>query len=466
MTRRDQKNVPEEWTPASVCGPSPGWFETILCSLNEGVFCVDKEYRITCFNLAAGAITGVPREQALGRQCREVFRSNICQTACAIRYTIESGKALTNLAVTISDAGGVEKPVSISTALLRDEGGATTGGVVTFRDLSVIDQMKRELEGPQGYRGIISKSSRMQQIFEMLPVVAESDSSVLITGESGTGKGLVARAIHEASRRSGGALITVNCAAIPDTLLESELFGYKAGAFTNAGRDKPGRFASAEGGTLFLDEIGDVSPSVQAKLLRVLQEKTYEPLGSVTSVDADVRIIAATNHDLQQLMKTGDFRTDLYYRINVIRLELPPLRERREDIPLLIEHFIAYRRALGQKDITGLDHEALAVLMGHEFPGNVRELQNIIEHAFILCPGGLISTEHLPPEIRGVVEPLERGLNEMVARYERDLLLRALADNDGNRLEAARSLGIHKSTLFRKMNRLGISTLDSDTKKQ
>jgi len=286
---------------------------------------------------------------------------------------------------------------------------------------------------------------------------------VLIEGESGTGKELVARAIHNLSPRRRKKLVTVNCGALPDTLLESELFGHKAGAFTDAKRDKPGRFALAEGGTIFLDEIGDVSPALQARLLRVLQERTYEPLGGTEPLKADVRVITATNRDLDELVAQGRFRQDLYYRVNVVRLELPPLRERKEDVPLLIDHFIARFNRLREKDVSGVAPEVLAVLMEHSYPGNVRELENILEHAFVLCPGGMIEPQHLPPRIRpaGAAAPEFRGartLEEIEARFIRD----ALARNGWNRLATARELGIHKSTLFRKIKSLGIVLPEQD----
>jgi transcriptional regulator with PAS, ATPase and Fis domain len=267
---------------------------------------------------------------------------------------------------------------------------------------------------------------------------------------------LIARAIHNQSPRADNAFITVNCGAIPDTLLESELFGYKAGAFTDARRSKAGRFTLAQGGTIFLDEIGDVSAAIQAKLLRVLQDKVFEPLGGVQSIKADVRIITATNTNLRELVHQGRFRTDLYYRINVFRLDLPPLRERMEDIPLLANHFIARFSVLKGKEISGVSEEALAILMKHEYPGNVRELENIIEHAFVLCPGGMIQTEHLPDELQPKPSPRKRETLGLLSEYEKELIVNALRRNEWNRLKTAKELGIHKTTLFRKIRKLNI----------
>jgi len=293
----------------------------------------------------------------------------------------------------------------------------------------------------------------MRQVFELLPQIAESESAVLIEGVSGTGKELFARALHNLSRRSSKKFVAINCGAVPDNLLESELFGYKAGAFTDARRDKPGRFALANGGTIFLDEIGDISSAMQARLLRVLQERVYEPLGGVEPVKADVRVITATNKNLSKLVEQGRFREDLFYRIHVIRLELPSLRDRLEDIPLLIDHFIARFNRLKGKDIAGVSDAVLARLMEHGFPGNVRELENIIEHAFILCRGGVIELKHLPPPLRGgaVGEVLRLGKAMTLESMAKLLITEALRRNGGNHQKAAKDLGINPSTLFRKL---------------
>jgi len=298
----------------------------------------------------------------------------------------------------------------------------------------------------------------MHELFSILPDMANSISTVLIEGESGTGKELVARAIHNLSPRRSKPFLAVNCGALPDTLLESELFGYKAGAFTDARKDKPGRFKLADKGTLFLDEIGDVSQAMQVRLLRVLQEKTYEPLGAVESIRHDVRIIAATNKTLWNLVKEGKFREDLYYRINIVRLELPPLRERMEDVPLLVEHFIEHFNVLQNKKISGVTDEALACLMTYTYPGNIRELENIIERAFILCKSGMIDRTHLPEPVCGI-----SGATEMPAwdamsfrDMEAIFLTNVLRRNAWNKSRTAKELGIHKSTLFRKMKALGI----------
>jgi transcriptional regulator with PAS, ATPase and Fis domain len=330
------------------------------------------------------------------------------------------------------------------------------GGVESFRDLRLVEELRGELKQQDSFSSIIGRSVAMREIFDLLPQIAESDSSVLIEGASGTGKELFARAIHYLSKRNPHRFVAINCSALPDNLLESELFGYKAGAFTDAKRDKPGRFALAEGGTIFLDEIGDISPAMQARLLRVLQERVYEPLGGIVPVKADVRVIAATNKNLSKLVEQRAFREDLFYRIHVIRIELPSLCDRREDIPLLVDHFVARLNRLKGKDIAGVADEVLARLMEHPFPGNVRELENILEHAFILCRGGLIELQHLPPHLRrgSAVEALRLGKGMSLSAMESLLIADALRRHEGNRNKAAKELGINPSTLFRKLRDL------------
>lgn len=419
---------------------------------------MDSEWNITSFNRAAREITGVTAEEAIGRRCSEVFRSSMCGDECALRLTLETEKPVIGKAGYIIKADGRRIPISVSTAVLKDSEGNTIGGAETFRDLSEVEALRSELEGKFKIGDFVSRSPDMQKIFEVLPAIASSPSTVLILGETGTGKELMARALHNLSPRRNGPFIVVSCGALPDALLESELFGYKAGAFTGAHKDKPGRFALAKGGTIFLDEIGEVSPALQVRLLRVLQERTYEPLGGTHSETADVRVIAATNKDLGSEMRKGEFREDLYYRINVIQIELPPLRRRKEDIPLIAEQFIDRFNRLQHKGVEGIEPEALLLLMAHDWPGNVRELENVIERAFILCSKGLIGIKHLPGELTKGKEmtsspDARRSAHELL---DVQILLSALENNNYNRVATARELGIHKTTLFRKMKKLGI----------
>jgi len=436
----------------------------ILESISDGVFTVDSDWRITSFNRAAEEITGIPREEAVGRRCSEVFRASMCETGCALRRTTETGTPIINKSAFIIDAEGRRISVSVSTALLRNEDGNVVGGVETFRDLSLIEELRRELEGRFQMGDLISRSLSMRKIFDMLPQVAASESTVLIQGETGTGKELLAKAIHNLSPRRKNPFIAVNCAALPDTLLESELFGYKKGAFTGAGKDKPGRFDLARGGTLFLDEIGEISPALQVRLLRVLQEKTFEPLGGTKTVTADVRIVTATNRDLNGCVKDGSFRQDLFYRINIVRIDLPPLRKRKEDIPLLVEHFVSRFNRLQDKSVSGVSKEVLAYLMAHDFPGNIRELENIIEYAFVLCAEGRIETIHLPEDFIAPRSSSKSsdGIKSAVRTLEAQSIREALERNHNNRAATARELGIHKSTLFRKIKSLNIPLPEQD----
>jgi PAS domain S-box-containing protein len=438
--------------------------DAILESISDGVFTVDADWHVSSFNRAAEQITGISRRDAIGRRCSEVFRASMCESECALRHTLETGTPLVNRAAFIVDAQGKRIPISVSTALLRDERGAVVGGAETFRDLSLIEELRKEARGRFQVGDIVSRSGSMRPLLDVLPRVAESESTILVQGETGTGKELVARAIHGLSARRDGPFVAINCGALPDALLESELFGYKAGAFTGATKDKPGRFALARGGTLFLDEIGDVSPALQIRLLRVLQERQFEPLGGTRAEQSDARVIAATHRDLATLVERGTFRRDLYYRINVMKLELPPLRRRREDVPLLVQHFIEVFNAVQNKRVTGVSPDVLGVLVAHDYPGNVRELQNAIEHAFVLIEDGRIELEHLPGELVPLVPSATRGpeMQERVKATEASAIYDALARNGGNRLAAARELGMHKSTFFRKVRLLGIVLPEQD----
>ncbi|HOJ52783.1 MAG TPA: sigma 54-interacting transcriptional regulator [Syntrophales bacterium] len=426
----------------------------ILDSIADGVFTVDKAWKITFFNRAAEQITGVPREEAIGQLCKDVLKADICERNCSLRMTMKTGKPIINKKVNIIDARGRRLPISITTSILRDEQGNIIGAVETFRDISLEEGLRKAIYGKYNFSDIISKNYRMLRLFDILPDIAESSSTILIEGESGTGKELVARAIHNLSPRKKYPFIAVNCGALPDTLLESELFGYKAGAFTDARKDKPGRFQLAENGTLFLDEIGDISPAMQVRLLRVLEEKTFEPLGSTETIRHNVRIIAATHKNLKELVEKGLFREDLYYRINVFKITLPPLRERMEDVPLLVEHFIDRFNVLQNKHIEGISEEAMTILMSHDYPGNVRELANIIERAFILCKGGRIEKEHLPEYL---LAPKSEETHASLEGAMASFLISALKQNDWNCEKTARQLGMHKSTLYRKIKALHIS---------
>jgi len=439
--------------------------ETILESISDGVFTVNHKWRITSFNRAAEEITGIPRKEAIGRYCWEVFRSNMCEEDCALKRTMKVGKSFVSTSTYIINSHKQQIPISVSTSLLKNEAGEVLGGVETFRDNSVVEELRRELSGSFRLGDMVSRSKLMQRIFALLPQIAESDSTVLIEGETGTGKEVLARAIHNLSLRKESPFIAINCGALPDTLLESELFGYKAGAFTNATADKPGYFHAASGGTILFDELGETSPAFQVKLLRVIEEKEYQPLGSVEKQKADVRIITATNRNLTLLVEQGSFRQDLFYRINIVRVQLPALRDRKEDIPLLIERFIAKMNRVRGKVITGIDDQGLELLMQHDYPGNIRELENIIEHAFVLCSQGQISVQHLPAHLELRPTPVKKdcqSIQSAVESTEAEIIFAALKNNGFNRVAAAKELGIHKSTLFRKIKKFQINLPEVD----
>ena len=433
------------------------WHATILDSVADGVFTVDDAFRITSFNRAAEQITGYRREDAIGRPCHEVFRADICESRCALRQTFRTGEPLVNVRVGVRSRDGREIPISVSTAILR--GAGHDGGVETFRDLSTEEELRKQVRASVEPPGVVGQHPRLQRIYDVLPDVAASEATVLIEGPSGSGKGLLAWSLHGMSPRKDAPFVKVSCAALPENLLESELFGYRKGAFTDARKDKPGRIAAANGGTLFLDEIGDVPLSVQVKLLRFLQDREYEPLGANRAVRADVRVVAATNRNLIQLVKEGRFREDLFYRLKVVHFELPSLAERKDDIPLLVDRFISRQNGRTGRGLLGVSDEALRCLSSHDYPGNIRELENAIEHAFVMCHDGFIQPNHLPswicpcskePKSPAAPQPT-MGLRE---EAQADVIRRTLERHGGNRLEAARELGMHRATLWRWLRKL------------
>lgn len=371
---------------------------------------------------------------------------------------IDSGLSPTVENMQIQSRDGRTVPVNVIANILTDNRGQVIGGVETVRDLTEITELRRKVSGESSGLGILTKSPKMQRILSVLPEFAKSDATILILGESGTGKELIAQSIHAQSNRHDHAFVAVNSGALPDTLLESELFGYKAGAFTDARKDKKGRFAAAEKGTLFLDEIGDISTAMQVKLLRVIQSKTYEPLGSNAPVTTDVRIIAATNRNLEEMVADSTFREDLYYRLNVVKIELPPLRERMEDIPILVEHFVEKFNGQRNRQVAGISEETLSILIQHDYPGNIRELENIIEYAFILCHEGLILAQHLPEWLTGGQVEGESVTTPLTLKdMERRTIVESLRRNDFKKMKTCRELGISKDTLRRKISAYKIS---------
>ncbi len=439
--------------------------EVILESISDGVFTVDHNWRIMTFNRAAEEITGTSRQEAIGRYCWEVFRSNMCEGDCALKRTMKEGKSFVSSSTYIINNRQKKVPIGVSTSPLKNDKGEILGGVETFRDHSLVEELRRELSSSFEFGDMVSRSKEMLKIFNILEQVAESGSTVLIDGETGTGKELMASALHNLSLRKDEPYVAINCGALPDTLLESELFGYKAGAFTSADKDKPGLFQAADKGTILLDEIGDTSSAFQVRLLRVLEEKEFQPLGSLEKVKTDTRIIAATNRDLAEMVELGEFRRDLFYRINVIRLRLPPLRERMEDVPLLVERFIKKMNSIKDRSVSGVTSEAMTLLLAHDYPGNIRELENIIEHGFVLCSEGDIEIDHLPgylQQVKQITHSPQSSMSQNLQASEADTIRAALKRNSYNRLAAAKDLGIHKSTLFRKLKKYQIDLPDVD----
>ena len=425
--------------------------EAILESILDGVFTVDSQFRITSFNKAAENITGYKKEEVLGKNCSEVMKSPDAD-ACPLKKTLETGENVSNYEMEIITKNGKRIPVSVNTAILYDEKGEVIGGVETFRDMSEIVRLRNEVRHRFSFGNIIGKSDCMQIIYDKLEVISVTDSNVLIEGETGTGKDLIARTIHYNSMRKDKPFVKINCAAIPENLLESELFGYKKGAFTGAVMDKMGKFEAADGGTIFLDEIGDMPLSLQAKILRVIEEREFERLGEVETRKVDVRVIAATNRPLKELVEQGKFRMDLYYRLNVVRIRLPALRERAEDIPLLLDHFIEVFNKKFNKKVKGVEQKVMDFLLDYSWPGNVRELENVIEHAMIHARGDLIRFDNLPDYL---FEEGESGAVSLVD-VEREHIFRVLKSVNNNKTRASKILGISRSTLWRKLKELNI----------
>ncbi|MDX1707574.1 MAG: sigma 54-interacting transcriptional regulator [Desulfobacterales bacterium] len=431
-------------------------YQSILNSITDGVLTVDRNMIITSFNRAAEKTTQVQCTEAIGRHCFEVMRAEVCESGCPIKKTFQTGKPCRNVPVFILRADNKRIPISVTTGIVRNNKGKVIGAVETFRDLSELNKLRRELSKKHSFEDIVSKNHRMLQLFSILPQVADSRSTVLIEGASGSGKELFARAIHNHSPRCTAPFMAVNCGALPDTLIESELFGYQAGAFTDAKHDKPGRFALVQDGTIFLDEIGDISPAMQMRLLRVLENRTFSPLGATKTLQMNARVIAATHRNLKDMIAAGQFREDLYFRINVVGLKLPPLADRKEDIPLLVDHFVERFNTITGKQVVGLSQNALTALALHDWPGNVRELENAIEHAFVLCLGAMIRVAHLPEHIQPQKEPLYVPVETSLKAIEKQAIIRALNHNNWRKMATARELGIDKNTLRRKIQRYDI----------
>jgi len=422
----------------------------ILDNLDVGVFTVNRGGLITFFNTAAEKISGYNRRDVLGKASAILFAGKAPPEARLLQESVDTGDGRNNQPGEIITHEGITVPIKIHYMALCNEKDAIVGGLATFHDMTLVHQLRKTIRERYTRYDMIGKSPAMQKIFKLTDVISESDATVLIEGATGTGKDLLAKVIHTASPRSGKPMVKVNCAALPDNLLESEIFGYVKGAFTGAERDKPGRFQEAEGGTLFLDEIGDLPLMLQAKLLRVIEEKEYYPLGARHIKKADVRIISATNRGLEKLVAERLFREDLFYRLNVLRLELPPIKERREDLPLLIHHILRQLCNAKARSLADLSHKTMEILLNFDYPGNVRELENILEHALIVSKHDVIRPQHLPEYLQRQTKGLKTAKPDRHPN-EKQRILEILQKNNWQRGRTARALGINRSTLWRKM---------------
>jgi PAS domain S-box-containing protein len=424
--------------------------QSILDNMLEGIIAHDLNRRILFFNRAAEKITGYSREEAIGRDCHGVFGAPFCGAKCS--FCGQPLEALQHHSYTmnISTRSGDLRRIEMSVTGMYDDDGAFVGVLAAFRDITEIISLQLRLGELTSFSGIVGKDRKMVEVYDQIRNLSATDYPVHITGETGTGKELVAAAVHNESARAGGPFVPVNCGALPEGLLESELFGHVKGAFSGAIRDKKGRFELADGGTLFLDEVADLPRHMQVKLLRVLQSGAFERVGGEKTISVDVRIISATNLDLRRQMERQNFREDLYYRLSVVPIKIPALRERKNDIPLLASYFLEQAAEHGKK-VARLSRAALSLMMDYGWPGNVRELQNAIHFALVKSRGHDIEADHLPPEIRqSACQTFKPGPKPLL---NQETVSAALARAGGNRSKAAKLLGVGRATLYRFMEK-------------
>ncbi len=433
--------------------------DTILNSIADGIIVTGLDGSIIFINRAARNIINRAGAQDLlsTAKCSDVLGQTGCTFGCLIEKTMQTGEPLHNYEASFAK-GGRKLVLSVNTALLRDKNNNVIGGIEIFRDISLIKELKKELKNKYSFENIIGKNHKMHQVFELLHEVAPTRATVLIEGETGTGKELIANAIHHNSTRAHEPFIKINCAALSEGLLESELFGHVRGAFTGAVTDKTGRFELADKGTIFLDEVGDIPPKTQVKLLRVLQEGEFEKVGSAASTKVNVRVISATNHDLKAMVEKGEFREDLYYRLKVVPIHLPALRERKNDIPLLVNHFIEkFNKEMGM-NITNVSPAAMELLIAYNYPGNIRELEHLIEHAFVRCQGKTLNPEYFPNDVKDI-DLINRVItdSEPLKALEREMIIKALNETGWKYKECADKLKLSRTTLWRRMKELKIA---------
>ncbi len=435
-------------------------YEAVLDSISEGVMTLDREWRILSWNRAAESITGFQKKEVIGKECSQLFGLSLCRENCPVDKALTCGHAYQDVEVSIRNKEERVIHLMVNAAPLYDSHGEVIGGLETFRDISKSRWMQDELQNHYGFESMVGMSGAMQEVFAILESLINTNTTVLIQGESGTGKELVARALHYYGKRRDNTFVPINCSAIPDGMLESELFGHAKGAFTGAIKSHVGKFQLAHGGTLFLDEIGEISPSVQVKLLRVLEERVFQRLGDNRDLRIDVRLITATNKNLWEKVLDGSFREDLFYRLAIFPVNLPPLRERVEDIPLLVTHFIAKFNTQMGRNIQGIADGVLETLEAYHWPGNIRELANAIEHAFVHAKGVLIHPSDLPRHLVSFPAAISRAKTsdrkQVLDRMERELIVKELQESNWRKTVAAERLGMSRVTLWRKMEKYGI----------
>jgi len=442
-------------------------FQSILDSISEGVMTLDADWRILSWNSAAEKITGFRKEEVLGKECEEIFQASLCRERCPVDKALSCGHPYQDVEVAVRNKKRQIIHLLVNAAPLCGDDGEVIGGLETFRDVSHHYWMQQEMQRQYDYGNIVGRSDKIQEVFALLSKLVDTDTTVLVQGESGTGKELIARALHYHGPRRNRSFVAINCSAIAEGMLESELFGHVKGAFTGAVSNHIGKFETANGGTLFLDEIAEINQNVQIKLLRVLEEREFQRVGDNRTIKLDIRLITASNKDLGKRVMDGSFREDLYYRLNVFPIDLPPLRERIEDIPFLVSHFVdKYNRQMG-KCVQGIADRVLEILEAYRWPGNVRELANAIEHAFVHSKGVLIYPSDLPQHIvqltsgDGLPRKAPRSQN-VLNMVERDLILRELEAANWKKSTAAQTLGMSRSTLWRKMEKYGLGRLVSN----
>jgi PAS domain S-box-containing protein len=420
----------------------------VLDNLKEGIIAHDLQRKIYLFNAEAERVTGYSRQEVLGRDCHDVFEGPFCGSRCSF---CDGGPVCVDrleYPLTLTTKGGAQRRVDFTATMVRDDNEQCVGVVASFRDMTDLMELQRRSGEIVQFANIIGGDRKMINVFQQIQDVAQYDFPVHLFGETGTGKELVANAIHNESRRGGAPFVPINCGALPEGLIESELFGHVKGAFSGAIRDKKGRFELADGGTVFLDEVAELSKPLQVKLLRFLQEGTFEKVGGEKTIDVNVRVISATNKDLKKEVRSNKFREDLFYRLNVIPIHIPPLRERKNDIPLLVDHFLKQVAERSGRPIPRLSESALPAILDYSWPGNVRELQNAVQFAFVKCKDMIITRDDLPLELRQMNEPIgaRRG---PVKKLDIPSVRSALSKTGGNKARAARELGVGRATLYR-----------------